>query len=195
MRPRRREVKLPRMSEEEVERGWIAAVAAGDRSALRHLYERYHPLLLRFVAASLNDPAEAADVVHETFLTVWRQADRFEGRASVKTWIFSIGRNKAVDRLRGARRRQPLPEGPDPADPDADVAGLVEAASDARRVRECIEKLSAPHRRAIQLAFWDELDYGEISQIEQAAEGTVKTRIFHAKRLLRHCLGEGLRPG
>jgi RNA polymerase sigma-70 factor, ECF subfamily len=70
----------------------------------------------------------------------------------------------------------------------------VEAASDARRVRACIEKLSPPHRRVIQLAFYDELDYAEISQIEQAAEGTIKTRIFHAKRLLRHCLGETLRP-
>jgi RNA polymerase sigma-70 factor (ECF subfamily) len=185
--------KLPRMSEHE-ERGWLAAVAAGDRSALRRLYERYHPLLLRFIEASLKDPVEAADVAQETFISVWRQAGRFEARSSVKTWIFSIGRNKAVDRLRGAHRRQPLPERTELPDPDADVAGLIEAASDARRVRDCVEKLSPAHRRAIQLAFYDDLNYAEISQIEQAAEGTIKTRIFHAKRLLRHCLGEGLRP-
>ena len=65
---------------------------------------------------------------------------------------------------------------------------MAVAASDAARVRECIGRLSDTHRSAIHLAFWRELPYGEIAEIEGVPVGTVKTRILHAKRLLMHCL-------
>jgi RNA polymerase sigma-70 factor (ECF subfamily) len=75
---------------------------------------------------------------------------------------------------------------PDEAAPDPEA--VAAAASDAARVRGCIQGLSEAHRSAIHLAFYQELPYGDIAEIEGVPVGTIKTRILHAKRLLMHCL-------
>jgi RNA polymerase sigma-70 factor (ECF subfamily) len=168
--------------------GLIERVGAGDRAAMKLLYERHSDALYHFLRMRLRDPFEAADVMQEVFLEIWRTAGRFEARSSARTWIFGIGRNKAIDRMRrGARvvTGEPDPDLPDDA-PDPET--VAAAASDAARVRECIARLSEAHRSAIHLAFYGELPYGEIADIEGVPVGTVKTRILHAKRLLMHCL-------
>src|SRR5215470_16734824 len=85
--------------------GLIAAIAAGDRAAMRILYNRHQIRVFRFAARLVDDAAAAEDVVSEAFIEVWRQADRFEGRSSVSTWIMSIARFKA---LSVRRRRQEI---------------------------------------------------------------------------------------
>ena len=168
--------------------GLLARIGAGDKSAMKLLYEQHSDALFHFIRARLRDPFEAADVMQEVFLEIWRAAGRFEGRATVKTWIFGIARNKSVDRLRrGARLVLAEPDAslPDEApDPEA----VAEAASDAARVRDCVGRLSDAHRSAIHLAFYQELSYGDIAEIEGVPVGTIKTRVLHAKRLLMHCL-------
>src|SRR5215467_30515 len=72
----------------------IAAIAAGDRAAMRILYNRHQVRVFRFAARLVDDAASAEDVVSEAFIEVWRQADRFEGRSSVSTWIMSIARSE-----------------------------------------------------------------------------------------------------
>lgn len=155
---------------------------------MKALYERHSDALYRFLLSRLRDPFEAADVMQETFLDVWRAAARFEGRAAVRTWIFGIARNKAVDRIR--RNSREVLSDPDDAIPDQapDPEAVAVAASDAARLRGCIGRLSAAHRSAIQLAFYQDLPYAEIAGIEGVPVGTIKTRILHAKRLLMHCL-------
>ena len=82
----------------------MSRIAADDKTAMRDLYEAYSPNLTNFVKNWLYDPTQAADLVHETMLEVWRNAKRFEGRSSLKSWIFSIARNKSIDtNRRGAR--------------------------------------------------------------------------------------------
>ncbi|MEM7005830.1 MAG: sigma-70 family RNA polymerase sigma factor [Pseudomonadota bacterium] len=157
---------------------------------MRFLYDRYAPGLRRFVENWLADKNDAADIVHETMLEVWRAADRFEGRSSVKSWMFSIAKNKSIDRNRkGARTvlAEPDKEAPDDAPNPEQV---TEAFQDAARVRACVEALSGPHKSAIQLAFFEDLTYKEIAVIEDCPVGTVKTRIMHAKKLLMHCLSQ-----
>jgi RNA polymerase sigma-70 factor (ECF subfamily) len=168
----------------------IAAIGEGDKSALQELYFRHAAPLQRMVELWSGEATIADDLVQETFLAVWRNAGRFEGRSSVKTWIYSIARNKSLDHRRGAGREDPqeVDENlPDPAAPNSEA--LLEAASDARRVRDCVAALNAPHRRAIELAFYQDMDYREIAAIEDVPVGTIKTRIFHAKQKLLHCLG------
>ena len=135
-----------------------------------------------------GDPFEASDVMQDTFLEIWRAASRFEGRSAPRTWMFGIARNKAIDRMRRGSR-EVITE-PDDSTPDdaPNPEAVVAAASDAARIRECMGRLSDSHRSAIHLAFWRELPYGEIAEIEGVPVGTVKTRILHAKRLLMHCL-------
>ena len=115
-------------------------------------------------------------------------AGRFEARSSARTWIFGIGRNKAIDRMR--RGARVVLGDPDASLPDEapDPEAVAAAASDAARVRDCIGRLSDTHRSAIHLAFYGELPYGEIAEIQGVPVGTIKTRILHAKRLLMHCL-------
>lgn len=162
--------------------------SAGDKAAMKALYERHSESLYRFLRSRLGDPFEAADVMQETFLEIWRAAARFEGRSAPRTWMFGIARNKAVDRMRRGSR-EVVSEPDDRAADDApNPEAVVAAASDAARVRECMDKLSDTHRSAIHLAFWKEMPYGEIAEVEGVPVGTVKTRILHAKRLLMHCL-------
>jgi RNA polymerase sigma-70 factor (ECF subfamily) len=70
---------------------------------------------------------------------------------------------------------------------------VIEAASDAAQVRACIDKLRPAQARAIRLAFYEDMGYAEIAELEQAPQGTIKTRIFHAKKLLMQCLAGMIR--
>ena len=168
--------------------GLLQRIGAGDKAAMKLLYERHSDALYHFLRTRLRDPFEAADVMQEVFLEIWRTAGRFEARSAAKTWIFGIGRNKAVDRMRrGARVVLAEPDVNLPDDAPSPEA-VAEAASDAARVRDCIRRLSATHRSAIHLAFYGELPYTDIAEIEGVPVGTIKTRILHAKRLLMHCL-------
>ena len=168
--------------------GLIARVGAGDKAAMKALYERHSDALYRFIRTRLRDPFEAADVMQEVFLEIWRSAGRFEGRSAPRTWIFGIARNKAIDRVRGSARLVAGDPDPDVPDDAPDPEAVAAAASDAARVRDCIRGLSDSHRSAIHLAFYDDRPYSEIAEIEGVPVGTVKTRILHAKRLLMRCL-------
>lgn len=166
----------------------LRRLGAGDRTAMKALYEAHSDALHRFLASRLGDAFEAADVAQETFLEIWRRPSGFEGRSSFRTWLFGVARNKAIDRIRKSRRTfvaEPDDRAADDAPNPEDVAV---AASDAARVRACIAKLSDAHRSAIHLAFYGEFRYEQIAEIEKAPVGTIKTRILHAKRLLMHCL-------
>ena len=78
----------------------LRRIAAGSEAAMRALYDRHGEALYRFARSCLADAFEASDVMHETMLFVWGAAARFEGRSAVRTWLFSIARNKSIDRLR-----------------------------------------------------------------------------------------------
>lgn len=172
----------------------LRRVGAGDRTALKTLYERHSDAVYKFLRYRLRDPFEAADVMQDVFLEIWRAAARFEGRSAPRTWIFGIARHRAVDRIRRGVREVTAPE-PDVeiADESPNPEAIALAASDAARLRDCIGKLSDTHRSAIHLAFYEELPYGEIAVIEGVPSGTIKTRILHAKRLLLRCLALGPR--
>ena len=166
----------------------LARIAGGDKEALRVLYDRHAPGLLRFVETRSIDRNDAADIVHDCMIDVWKSADRFGGRSTVKSWIYSIARNKSVDRNR-KRGRTVLKE------PDETVADdglrpdeVVAAFQDAEGLRACISRLSEKHRTAIHLAFFEDLTYAEIAAMEGCPVGTIKTRIMHAKKQLFECV-------
>lgn len=170
----------------------ISQVSSGDKRALRELYDRHAPGLRRFVENWIADKENAADIVHETMIDVWQSAERFQGRSSVKSWIYSIARNKAIDQnRRGARVVH--------ADPDLDTADdaptpeqELQAFQNVERVRACIDALSPTHKAAIQMAFFEDLTYAEVAEIEKCPLGTIKTRIMHAKKLLMRCLSQSV---
>lgn len=165
----------------------LGRIAAGDKKAMKALYVSVGPDVHRFIQTRMRDPQDAADILQETMLEVWRQAGSFAGRSAARTWIFAIARNKAADRARrtvptGAQADESVPD--DAPTPEAALAALEEGTA----LRDCVAKLGDTHRSVIHLAFFRDLSYAEIAEIEDCALGTVKTRIFHAKKLLMHCL-------
>ena len=162
----------------------VRNIAAGDQAAMKQLYELHSGPLFHFVKNWLADPHEASDIVHETMLEVWRRADRFQGRSSLKSWIYSIARNKSIDKNRKSSRLSYTDDMPDTADDEANPLEALELSQDAVHLKDCIAKLSETHRRMIHLAFYEDLSYREICEIEGCPVGTVKTRILHAKKLL-----------
>ena len=156
---------------------------------MRALYERYCDPLNAFLIGRGADGAAAADVVQDAMLEVWRSAARFEGKSSPKTWLYAIARNKLTDRFRRSGRMSYVEDVPETIDDAPNPEAAAMAASDNARLRACMDKLKAAHKTAIRLAFFEDLTYEEISQIEETPVGTIKTRIHHAKQLLLRCLG------
>lgn len=163
-------------------------IADGDRTALAALYRALEKPVYRFILSRLNDPHESSDILHDVFIEVWRSASRFEGRSKVQTWIFGIAYRKVIDRHRKAGRTNVTDTPPEVIDDSNSAETCMVASQDAAQVRHCMDALSEEHRSAIALAFWEDMSYREIAKVCDTAEGTIKTRIFHAKKLLMRCL-------
>ena len=149
----------------------VRLIGNGDRRAMKQLYELHQAGLYRFVRTRLNDAFEASDVMQEAFLEVWRGAGRFKGQSSVKTWLYGIARNKAVDRIRRSQRLT-LRDTPDEtvADESPSPLAVIEAAGDAARVRACLAKLTTAQQSAVRLTFYDDLSYPEAAEVEAERE-------------------------
>jgi len=162
----------------------MAKVASGDRVVMKSIFEEFSGPLSSFVKNWLANPHDAADVVSEVMIEVWKNAARYEGRAALKSWIFSIARNKSIDVNRKGSRisyTDQIPESPDLA---RDAVETIAANQNSEVLKLAMTKLSLPHRRAIHLAFFEDMTYSQISDIENCPVGTIKTRVLHAKKLL-----------
>ncbi len=166
----------------------LTQVAGGDKAAFSALYREFERPVFRFICSKLNDPHEASDILHEVFMEIWRSAGKFEGRSTVRTWLFGIAYRKTMDRFRKSARVTVTDEVPEEIDESADAFRDVAAAQEAGHVRFCLDELKPDHRMAVEMAFFEDLSYREIAEATEVPEGTVKTRIFHAKKLLMRCL-------
>ena len=167
----------------------LQRIAAGDRLAMRVLFSRHQLRLHRFVLRVVRDEAVAEDAVSDTFLDVWRKAGDFEGKSQVSTWLMSIARFKALSALR-RRRESGLDE--DWAAGIEDEADTPEVISQKRdkgaAIRLCMERLTPEHREVLDLVYYHETSVEEVAEIVGIPEGTVKTRLFHARKKLAELL-------
>ena len=176
------------MNRREEDLELVAQIANGDRKAMRSFYDTYSDPVYRFAKVWLADPFEASDIMHETMMEVWKSAGRFGGRSSAKTWVFSIAKNKSIDRNRKGGRTVLQDPDPNIVDDSPTPHAILDAFQDAKRVRACVDALSPAHKTAVHLAFYEDLTYREIAEMEDCPAGTIKTRIMHAKKLLMRCL-------
>lgn len=164
-------------------------VARGDRAAMRSLYARHATRTLRFLIRLVRDEGRAEDLVNDVFFDVWRQAERFEGRSSVSTWILSIARFKALSAMRRAPLRGIEPEVAEAIEDEADTPEVTsQKLSKAEAMRRCLEKLTAEHREIIDLVYYHEKSVEEASEILGIPAATVKTRMFYARKKLAELL-------
>ena len=182
-------------SEVEIDAALLEKVGRGDRASFGQLYDRMSGLLFSMAYRVLNDREAAEDVLQDVFIQIWDKASTYDAsRGKPLTWAVTLTRNKAIDRLRAARRRYRLREelGRE-AVLDWHAAGksssdeLVDSEK-TRMVRHAVARLELDQRRAIELAF-----FGGLTQSEIAAElgeplGTIKARIRRGMMKLREFL-------
>ena len=163
----------------------IARLKGGDRLALQTLYARHNVKVFRFVLRLVRDEAAAEDVVSEVFIDLWRNPDSFEGRSQVATWLLGIARNKAWSLLRKKKEGEIDDDAMGAIEDDSDDPEIVaQKKSKSDLLRVCLEKLSAEHREVIDLVYYHDKSVEEVATIVGVPEGTVKTRMFHARKKL-----------
>lgn len=193
-----------------------ARIAAGDEAALVEAYDRHGDVIYGSVVRFLRDPEAAAEVVQETFMTLWQRAATFDRDAgSLLGWLMRIARNRAIDRLRAAARRPRLvappgvgdgrdrttgrewPQEPGEQAPVGNGAAVADAegpeAAAVRRwmqaaVRESVASLPDAERDVLVLAYDNGLTQSEIADRLGLPIGTVKSRTRRALARLRDAL-------
>jgi RNA polymerase sigma-70 factor (ECF subfamily) len=170
----------------------LVRVAAGDRAALRIIYQDTSAKLFGVCLRILKDRNEAEDVLQDVYVTVWRKAAAFDpGRASPITWLVAIARNRAIDRLRASavsRRIEPIEAADAVSDPAPAAVERVEQAQQQQRLARCLEELEARHASAIRAAFLDGATYEELAARMSVPLGTMKSWIRRGLLKLRVCL-------
>jgi RNA polymerase sigma-70 factor (ECF subfamily) len=176
----------------------LEGIAQRDESSLAALYDRYHLLAFSLALRVVNDRGRAEDVVQDAFLSVWRKAGSYrEGRGSVKTWLTSVVRNRAIDVVRARRESDSDDEAVLLAirDPRPSVIEQVTATLDRDVIRGAIGELPLEQRQAIAMAYFEGRSHSEISEATGLPLGTVKSRIRLGMHRLRGLLLEvGMAP-
>jgi RNA polymerase sigma factor (sigma-70 family) len=166
----------------------IDRIAAKELRAFEDLYRIYHPRLTRFLVNILHRPHLAEEALNDTMLVVWRRPDSYNGSCKVSTWIFAIAYRTALKAM--SRQDAPVEDKfaelrpSDDADPEQEL--------EHRQVQEILQdamaQLSADHRAVLDLTYFHDAGYREIAEIMDCPVGTVKTRMFHARRHLKDML-------
>ncbi len=163
----------------------LTAIASGEAQALRTLYDRHAPWLSLRLARRCADPDLTDSALQDTFVAVWRQAGRYEGRGDVAAWIWGIAIRRLVD---GVRRRpastESLPEaGVSPSAEEQVLLGVEHGD-----LGSALARLSPELRVVVQATVLDGLTSREAGHLLGIPSGTVKTRMMRARRQLREAL-------
>ena len=168
----------------------LVAVAAGERDALRGIYQRQNVRLFGVANAVLRDRDQAADALHNAFINIQRRAQQYDpGRGAPEAWLAAIVRYAALDILRARGREMPSDDpalGDIPVEPEALVA--LEAMENGGRLKHCLEQLAEKNRRGILLAFVHGLSHPQIAAQLELPLGTVKAWIRRGLLSLRECM-------
>lgn len=167
----------------------MTLIKAGDRNAVGELYKRHAKRVFLFVRRFISDVNTAEDVTNDVFIEVWQKASNFEGRSKVSSWILGMARFKALSEIRKRRPDSASEEMMQTIEDDADTPEITAQKTDKSAVlKDCIAKLSQEHRQIIDLIYYHEKSVKEIAQILEIPENTVKTRAFHARKVLSHTM-------
>ena len=170
----------------------LAQVAEGRRDAFESLYRQTSATMLGICLRVLRDRAAAEDVLQEVYVAVWSKAAQFDQqRARAMTWLGTIARNRAIDRVRARPApalHEPI-EDHDLADDDAPTpAAGIDAALERAQLDDCMEQLEPKRRSLIRTAFFENVTYDVLAVRAEAPLGSVKSWIRRGLQQLKACL-------
>lgn len=167
--------------------GLLRKVSKGDEEAFKQLYDLTHKKVYFYLYRLLKGKESTEDILVETYTEVWRCAKNFRGESMVTTWIISIARNLAINELRKVKSHNNVDQFPNLLD------GTVQDTEhfDKKRIfKKAMLALSIKHREILDLVFFHEMTYQEVSAMLGIPINTVKTRVFYAKEALREILNQ-----
>lgn len=163
----------------------------GDPAALATLYRRHAPPLLGYLTKLLGEPAEAEDVLQETFVRLFEGRGRYHGRGRFRAWLFTVATRLARDRQRQTRRRRDL----DAAAIDELIHGSRSDPTEriryqdlSRRIDAALLDLPPAYAATFHLRVRESFSYEEIADMAGEPEGTLRSRVHHALRRVRQAL-------
>ena len=158
----------------------------GDQAAGRELFSRYFRALYRFFANKCDEPDEMAQA---TFLALVKARDQFEGRASFRTYLYTIARNELYRHLRGLQRtRQFDPELSSIADMQTSAGGKLARGEDHRRLCEALRTLPVEQQTLLELHYWEGLDAAALAEIFESNATAIRKRLHRARIALRDAM-------
>lgn len=182
------------MPEARADAELLRRISEGDVRAMGELYDRYAPALFPIALRIVRERSEAEDVLHDAFVALSERAGQYvQERGSAGAWLVTLVRNLSIDRARrrerrGALVREVLPHEPPPSNRDPER--LASEAGERAKIRRALERLPAPQRQTLEVAFFEGLSYPEIAARENVPLGTIKSRAARALAALREALVE-----
>ena len=178
----------------------LTAIRSGDTRALDSLYRLWSAKVRLFARqqlapSGLDADALADEITVDVFHDLWRHPERFDGRVAFNTWLLTLARNKAIDRLRQLQRRHVWEDSADldgtdhPADSQHEPPTQLAAQQRQRGVLDCLRRLRNPlQRESLMLWALEDMPLSDIARLQGSPENTVKTRLYHGRLNLRSCL-------
>lgn len=161
----------------------VAALAEGDRGALRALYERHSPWLFVRLCRRCSDRTVVEEAMQDTFVAVWQGAATYSGSGEVAAWIWGIGIRRLIDRLRRSQHAEAL--SPERSDTVVSAEDQVLLGVEFGNLAGALSRLSPELRAVVQATVIDGLTTKEAATLLQIPTGTVKTRMMRARAQLR----------
>ncbi len=186
-------MRVPPQTEQESDVELLHAVARGDEDALARVYDRYRVILFSVLVRILKSREEAEDVLQEVFLQIWKRAKDFdETRGKPFTWLVTLARSRAIDRIRQLGARQRLAEASSQETPESVSDAVADTLHSEQReiVARALAALPEDQRRTLNMAYFDGLTQSEIAEQLDTPLGTVKTRMRSGMMKLRELLGD-----
>lgn len=168
------------MKEEEI----IQGIKNKDKESFDILYEKYSLMLFRTAYLILGNKEDSEDVLQETFLSIYTNIDKLKDSSKLKSWIFTILKNKAYTKYKTRKREFP----------EEEINSLIDSKSDSNLenefaiksdIEKCLNKLSQKEREVIILFYYNDFTTKEIAKITKSFEGTVKSRLHRARKKLK----------
>ncbi len=181
---------------------FVASSQNGDLGAFEQLVVKHQKRMLNVAYRLTNDYDDACEIVQDTFVSAYKNINSFRGESKFTTWLTTICVNLSKNRLRQIRSRRgreafslddpvQTEEGRMPLDPpsnDPSVLDHLEKRDAREKVQDCIKALDQAFREVLVLRDLQDFSYEEIGRMLKVREGTVKSRLFRAREMVRDCL-------